>query len=132
MDRTGADPGGAVPALEAWLRPPLIPWQALRQLQETQREIEELRRGGTQTGSCPEERASHWSQMVPEGGGVVLLEIPGPTNSLITGALFATQSCGGVRRASSRRCSESCRRLNGHAGCHAYLGHRLASLPICM
>ena len=30
-------------ALEAWLRPPLIPWQQLRQLEAAQREIEALR-----------------------------------------------------------------------------------------
>jgi hypothetical protein len=30
-------------ALEAWVRPPLIPWQQLRQLEAAQREIEALR-----------------------------------------------------------------------------------------
>eukprot|EP01043_Picozoa_sp_COSAG02_P006699 COSAG02_NODE_193_length_29843_cov_30.519903_23_plen_267_part_00 len=69
MDGVGAEPR-AVRALEAWLRPPLIPWQALRQLQETQREIEALQRGDTKSGSA-EERA--WSSRFSAGDGVVVV-----------------------------------------------------------
>ena len=70
MDGVGAEPR-AVRALEAWLRPPLIPWQPLRQLQETQREIEALQRGDTKSGSA-EERA--WSSRFSAAGdGVVVV-----------------------------------------------------------
>ncbi len=127
MDGVGAEPR-AVRALEAWLRPPLIPWQALRQLQETQREIEALQRGDTKSGSA-EERA--WSSRFSAAGdGVVVV----PSEQLSDGrcTVLVTQDYGGVQRASSRRCSRNCRRLNGHAGYRGCLGHQLTSLPTVM